>query len=391
MTDTRALPTDGTPLCPAHALARWRDEAAATPLRYPDGHEGLIATRYEAVRRILEDPRFSQVPARLPGSGSVHGAEHAADDPGFEMPDYSATNLLALDGDEHLRARRAITARFSVRAALGGADAVSRIVRDAVERLREAGSPADLTAHFAEPISAANHCRVLGIPTPLQAEFSRLFVAGSSTGQKIGFVRALIDAKADDRGEDVVSDLLASRLPRNDVEGLLLVLMTSGRDSIAYMIATTTVALLERPDQLGRLRAQPELLVGAVEEFMRFGAMFVTLFPRTAIEDVEVEGVQIAAGRTVSVSPVAANRDPARFDDPDDFVVARDASGHLGFGHGIHGCVGQQVARVVIREAIGQLIEAFPGLRLVSAEQQRPMPFAHDVATYQAGEVVVAW
>ncbi len=190
----------------------------------------------------------------------------------------------------------------------------------------------------------------------------------------------------------MISDLLGSELSMNDVEGLLMVLMTSGRDSIAYMIATTTVALLTHPDQLDLLRARPDLLRPAVEEFMRYGAMFVTLFPRTATEDVELDdGGRIPRGQTVSVSPVAANHDPRRFERPDEFDVTRDAAGHLGFGHGLHGCVGQQVARAVIHEAIGQLITELPGLRLVSAEQLEPMPFAHDVATYQAGAVIVAW
>jgi len=123
---------------------------------------------------------------------------------------------------------------------------------------------------------------------------------------------------------------------------------------------------------------------------MRVGAMFITVFARTALEDVEIDGVAIPAGTSVAVSPVAANRDPAHWgDDADGFDVERDAFGHLGFGYGIHGCIGQQVARVEIREAITALLEEFPGLRLVSAEQLEPQPFAHPVAVYEAGEVLV--
>jgi cytochrome P450 len=128
-----------------------------------------------------------------------------------------------------------------------------------------------------------------------------------------------------------------------------------------------------------------------MEEFMRVGAMFVTLFPRTATQDLEIDGTTFRAGETVSVSPVGANRDERAFERPDEFDITRDAFGHLGFGHGLHGCVGQQVARIEITEALGQLIAEFPTLRLEYAEQLGPMPFAHPVATYEAGSVVVGW
>ena len=123
---------------------------------------------------------------------------------------------------------------------------------------------------------------------------------------------------------------------------------------------------------------------------MRAGAMFVTLFARTALEDVEIDGRLIPAGTSVAVSPVAANRDPAHWgDDAERFDVTRDAFGHLGFGYGIHGCIGQQVARVEIREAITALLQEFPDIALVEAEQLEPQPFAHPVAVYEAGSVLV--
>ncbi|HEY5320235.1 MAG TPA: cytochrome P450, partial [Galbitalea sp.] len=174
------------------------------------------------------------------------------------------------------------------------------------------------------------------------------------------------------------------------IEGLLRLLMGAGRDSVAYLIATASVALLTNPKQLALLREDPERIRPAVEEFMRVGAMFVTVFARTALEDVEIDGVAIPAGTSVAVSPVAANRDPAHWGPTaEEFDVTRDAFGHFGFGSGIHGCIGQQVARVEIREAITALLEAFPHLQLISAEQLEPQPFAHPVAVYEAGEVLV--
>jgi cytochrome P450 len=218
-----------------------------------------------------------------------------------------------------------------------------------------------------------------------------MFVGDSTTQEKMDFVREVIAARRASLGDDVLSDLIRSDLTDHEVAGVTLVLFTSGRDSVAYMIATSTVALLSHPAQLEALRNDPEMMPAAIEEFMRFGAMFVTLFPRTATEDITVGDVHFAAGESVSVSPVAANRDERRFHDPAEFDITRDAFGHLGFGHGIHGCVGQQVARLEIRQAISQLLGGLPDLYLVEAEQAHPLPFANPVATYEAGSVIVGW
>ncbi|MDQ0645326.1 cytochrome P450 [Microbacterium murale] len=386
--EIRTLPTDGTPLHPSPTLAQWRDEGAATPLRYADGHDGLIVTRHDLARDVLADPRFSQLPQRFPHrSGEAHADE--IDDRAVEA--LAAAGLLGLDAPQHGRIRRAVTSRFSVRAARAKQEKVGEIVRAQLDALQKSGAPADLTEHFSIPIATLVHCDVLGVPEHLVEGFWDHFVSSSTTQQKFDYLREVIAARKADPGEDVVSDLLRSELSATEVEGALFVLMSSGRDSVAYIISTSMVALLTNPDQLDALREEPLLISTAIEEFMRVGAMFITLFPRTATEEIEIDGVAFHKGQTVSVSPVAANRDERHFAEPESFDIRRDAFGHLGFGHGPHGCVGQQLARIEIREAVTQLIEALPELRLVHAEQMTPMPFAHDVATYEAGSVIVAW
>jgi cytochrome P450 len=387
----RTIPTDGTPLTPSPTLAAWRDEAAATPLHYADGHQGWIVTRHELARLILEDTRFSQRPQRMPGELGEGwcDAGHEVDDEALAAMEVA--NLLSLDSPQHARVRRSILGRLSVRAVRGYEDDVAAIVAGELAHLKAQGSPADLTKHFAQPISAAVHCRVLGIPASHAAQFTTLFVGSSTTQQKVLFVREVLATKREILGDDVLSDLIRSELTDPEVAGVTLVLFTSGRDSVAYMIATATVALLSHSEQLAALREDPTLIAGAIEEFMRYGAMFITLFPRTATEDIEFGDVHISKGDSVSVSPVASNRDERRFEDPEKFDITRDAYGHLGFGHGIHGCVGQQLARLEIRQAITQMLAGLPGLYLVEAEQNHPMPFAHPVATYEAGSVVVGW
>lgn len=392
------LPTDGTPLSPSPRLSAWRDHADAVPLKYQDGHEGLVVTGYEAAREILADPRFRQLPHRIPAADSPpsHPApmspEGQHDPPDQDaQSSMEAANLLALDGAEHARMRRAITARYSVKQARLRTPWVSQMVDDQFDRMVAQGSPVDLNEHYAEPISVLTHCHVLGVPDAYVPEYGELFVHGSSAQEKFDYIRRVIDARANDPGEDVISDLLAGDLARIEVEGLVFQIMSAGRDSVAYLIVTATVALLTNPKQMERIRLEPTLLSGALEEFLRIGAMFLTLFPRTAVEDVQVGGISVKAGQTVSVSPVAANRDPRRFEDPEQLDVGRNAFGHLGFGHGPHGCVGQQLARVEIREAVLKLITALQNLRLVDAGQLRPLPFANPIATYAAGAAFVEW
>ena len=393
------LPGDGTPLSPSPTIAEWREAGPAVPLEYDDGHVGLLVTRYDVARAVLSDPRFSQLPHRMPRGPSTHDLDDGAsatppaplDDAARRSVD--AANLLALDGDVHQRMRRGVTGRFSLKQVRGREAEVSQQVAAQLEHLRALGGPIDLLAEYAKPIAAGTHCSVIGVHEDLVPEFVTHFVApsASSTQLRFDFIRRVVDRRAADPGEDVITDLLASDFSRVETEGLVFQLMSAGHDSVAYLIATATVALLTNPVQLDRLREDPERIAPAIEEFMRTGAMFLTLFPRTATEDVDLDGLVVPAGTTVSVSPVGANRDPRRYDDPETFDVDRDAFGHLGFGFGPHGCIGQQLARLEIRQAITQLLAGLPDLRLVEAEQQHPLPFANPVATYEAGAVIVTW
>lgn len=391
MHQVRKIPNDGTPLHPSPIFEVWREEGAATPLEYSDGHEGLIINRYEQARLVLEDKRFSQSPSRMP-SHHVDTQIKTIVEEGFQSySDLDAGNILALDGEQHSKIRRTVLKRFSVKSARAYEEKIKEIVSEQLVHLLSLKTPVDLTDNYSEAISTATHVYILGIPEPFHQEYSRLFVGPSVTEEKIHFMREVLAAKKNFLSEDILSDLLQSELTLSEIEGISLSLMVSGRDSVAYMISTTMTALLTNPDQLEQLRSNPEIINNAIEEFMRVGSMFLTLFPRTATEDVEIGGVKISKDQSVSVSPVSANHDERQFANPEKFDVTRDAFGHLGFGHGIHGCIGQQVARVEIREAILQLIQKVPTLQLVNAQQLEPIAFAHPVATYSAGEVLVTW
>lgn len=398
------LPGDGTPTRPSPAFAEWRNSAPATPLRYQDGHQGLIVTDYDLARNVLTDPRFSMRPERMPegpetssaGGKEITNAALPAELPGPLDDDAQLSeqsNLLILDGEDHLRLRRLITPHFTVKEVRSHRAWISEMVSKELAKIREhADKQAEIWNDYAKPIAARTHCHVLGVPDGMYDDFVLLFAGPSTAQQKYDFIRELVRFRRENSGEGVVSHLLAADgVGDHEIEGLMRLLLGAGRDSVAYLITTTLVALLTNPGELKKLIERPELVDTAVEEFMRYGAMFVTLFPRTAVEDVEFDGFKIAAGTSVSVSSVAANRDSKRFPNPDKFDVERDSFGHIGFSHGIHGCIGQQLARIEIAEGIGQLIAGLPNLKLVQAEQLQPMPFAHPVAVYEAGEALVEW
>ena len=383
------LPSDGTPLNPSPTLDHWRESSAITSLTYSDGHDGWIALRQEISQEILLDTRFSQLPHRFPGLAPVLAPEGFIDD-ADELAIRSA-DLLALDGDQHRKCRRTVTSKFSFKAVNSYTEIVSALVSKQLAHLRSQPQPVDLTEHYSEPISIANHAFVLGIPDSMVSEFERTFVSTASREDRITFVRDIYKYRKGNPGEDLISHLIASELTRAEVEGLIYVFFTSGRDSVAYMISTSMVALLQHPDQLAYLQKNLPPSQEAIEELMRYCAMFVTLFPRTALEEMEIAGQKIEIGQSVSVSPVAVNRDSRIWDDPDTLKLDREIKAHLSFGHGIHGCVGQQLARLVIQESLSQLLGAVNSIELVSAEQLEPMEFAHPVATYKVGKVFLTW
>ena len=383
------LPSDGTPLQPSPTLDLWRESSAITPLSYPDGHEGWIALRQEISQQILMDARFSQQPHRFPGLAPHQTPEDFIDEQ--DRLAITTADLLALDGDQHRKCRRTVTSKFSFKAVNSYAAAVSALVSRQLTHLLKQSQPVNITEHYSEPISIANHAFVLGVPDSMVKEFERTFVGSVSREERITFLRAVYQAKVENPGDDVISHLIQSELTQAEIEGLIYVFFTSGRDSVAYMISTSMVALLQNPDQLARLRKNLPVSPEAVEELMRYCAMFVTLFPRTALEDLEVAGQRITAGQSISVSPVAVNRDPRIWDEPNALKLDRESRAHLSFGHGIHGCLGQQLARLVIQESLTQLLRAMSHIELVSAEQLSPMEFAHPVATYKVGDVFINW
>ncbi|WP_344480980.1 cytochrome P450 [Glycomyces endophyticus] len=380
---------------PPSALLELQDQPVRRIRYYPDGVEGWLVTGHAEGRRVLADPRFVtgerfvHSPTELP---HVFVSISEQVPPGF---------FLFYDPPEHTRLRRKVTGVFTVKRMRELEPRIADIVDARVEALREAGPGADLVREFALPVPALVICEMLGVPYEDRDAFQRnsadmLDLARSvedrnkSMAELFGYLMQLVPAKRAEPGEDMLSALAADD-EVHDVEaaGMGLILLVAGHETTANMLALGTMALLEHPDQLARLTGAPVLWPAAVEELLRYLTVAHNGVMRIVKEDAEIDGRRFRAGEHVTVALQAANRDPGKYERPGDLDVERDAQGHMAFGHGLHQCVGQQLARVEMRIGFAKLFAAFPGLRLAVPSEQIPM--RSDMAVYGVHTLPVEW
>lgn len=383
--------TPGRPFDPPAELTRISAEAPLTPLLFPDGHDGWLATGYTTVRRVLADPRFS----------SRSELQHSPL-PGYEgvtAPPAQPGDFLKMDPPEHTRYRKLLAGKFTARRMTQLTARIEQVATEHLDAMQRHGGPIDLVPAFAQPIPAMVICELLGVPYAdrqrFQADATRLLGVNTTPEGKYeafkalsGYVRELITAKRAAPTDDVLSELTASDLTDDELAAMGGLLLAAGLDTTANMIALGTFALLRHPDQWAALRTDPELVDPAVEELMRFLAVVPTL-ARVALEDVELDGHLVKAGSTVVLATAAANRDVAKFADPDTLDLRRDPVGHVGFGHGPHLCLGHQLARVEMRVAFRALAARFPGLRLAIPADDVPLREGADI--YGVTRLPVTW
>ncbi|MFF5127296.1 cytochrome P450 [Streptomyces syringium] len=382
---------EGCPFDPPAELAELRERQPLTRLRYPDGHLGWLATGHSAVRAIAADTRFSSryelMHYPFPGTEDL------------EVPPATVGDLTGMDQPEHTRYRRLLAGKFTVRRMRALTARVEQITAEHLDAMERQGPTVDLVRAFAHPVPALVICELLGVPEARRAVFMERAAAISSPESSLDeqiaalaglgeFFRDLISDKRAHPTDDVLSDLTTSDLTDEELAGIAGFLLAAGLDTTANMIGLGTFALLTHPDQAAALRADPGLADQAVEELLRY----LTITPtgvRAALEDVEVDGQLIRIGESVTISIQAANRDPARFDDPDTLDIHRKATGHLAFGHGIHQCLGQQLARVEMRVALPALLTRFPTLRLAVPPEE--VPLRTDMNIYGVHRLPVTW
>ena len=206
----------------------------------------------------------------------------------------------------------------------------------------------------------------------------------------------LSERKEREPGDDLISRLMTEyvatgQLNRATVAMNGAILLQAGHETTANMIALGTVALLEHPDQLARLREtdDPAVIANVVEELMRYLTIVHSQIERVALEDLTISGQLIRAGEYVLMNLPAGNWDAAFVDDPDSLDIDRNTRGHLGFGFGVHQCIGQNLARVELQVALSTLVRRLPGLRLAVPPEE--LDFAYEKEIYGMHELPVTW
>ncbi|MFI6793467.1 cytochrome P450 [Nonomuraea sp. NPDC050383] len=393
VTTLPAARQSGCPFDPPKELIEAREQSPISRYPFPDGHQGWLVTGYDLGRSVLADPRFSSRRELMSHHPTI-------DYGGIEVPPAPPGEFLLMDEPQHSRYRKPLVGKFTVRRMRLLTERVEQITADHLDAMEKAGPTADLVTAFAKPIPAIVICELLGVPYEDRGSFQdnidkflggevgdeELMAAYTATQQ---YLAELVVAKRAHPTDDVLSDLLDSDLTDEELQGMALILLSAGFDTTANMLALGTFALLQNPEQLAALRADPALTDPAVEELLRYLTVAKT-FLRTALEDVELGGHTVKAGTTVILSYNTANRDPERFADPHVLDLRRRDGGHLAFGHGIHQCLGQQLARVELRVALPALVNRFPTLRLaVPAEEVALRPETADI--YGVKSLPVTW
>ncbi|MGA8115406.1 MAG: cytochrome P450 [Actinocatenispora sp.] len=371
-------------LDPAPTWTRLREDCPVTQVRTLSGDVVWLVTRYQDVRTVLADARFSRAGTVAAGAPQVAVARPL---PG---------TLPTTDPPEHTRLRRLVSGAFSHRRVETMRPWIRELAGNLADDIAAAGThelPVDLRVTFALPLPIRVICHLLGVPYGDRDRFrvwTELAYSMQSDeadrvrdamAQLTAYLRELVEAKRaelagraalDILDELILADVDGDRLDTDELAAFGMNLLVAGHETSANQITSFVATLLREPALWDRLAAEPALLPGAVEELLRHTRLSEMGQLRVAAEDVVLGGQLIRAGEGVMAALSSANRDPSVFDRPEQVLLDREPGRHLAFGTGPHFCLGAHLARVELQEALAALLARFPGLRLaVPAEQLR--------------------
>jgi len=367
-------------------FAEARARCPAQRVRLADGHPAWVVLGYDAARQALNDPRISKdMLAALAEAGDVVAE-------GLPGPEFSR-HMLNVDPPDHTRLRRLVSRAFVPGRIAALEPAIRAIASSLLDELDAAGPGAvvDLVEGYAYPLPFGVIGELLGIPAAdrprLHAWFQVLLTgwagdppteAVQASDGIVTYLRELVDAKRRSPADDLVSVLVAAKdgaLTTQELLSSLFQLVVAGHDTTASLIGNGVVALLDHPSRLQALLADPGRVPAAIDELIRFTAPVPHATFRVTTEPLTLGGVTIPAHEQVLVCLGAANRDPDRFPAPDVLDIGRGDGPNLGFGHGIHYCLGAPLARLEARVAFETLLSRYPGLRL--ATDRYALAWAH--------------
>jgi cytochrome P450 len=370
-----------------------------------DGESPIwFITRYEdAAAVLLDDKRFVRDPALALDVEEL--AQFSSGMP--ESMAFLEQHMLNKDGDDQRRLRRLVTRAFTPRMVEQLRPRIQEIADELIDRV-EARGEMDVVEEFAFPLPITVIAELLGIPV---ADRDRFRVWSNATvtpafdpedlahfselmDEFVTYLRRLFERRREDPGDDLVSALLQAEdggdtLSEQELFSMVSLLIIAGHETTVSLIGNVVLALLQHPDQRAALAADPATIPRAIEELVRYDGPVERALTRWAAEDVEVGGQLIGRGEAVIVILGSADRDPARFTDPDVLDLARDDVKHVAFGRGSHYCLGAPLARLEAEIALATLLRRLPGLRLAVSEDElswRPVPLFRSLTA-----LPVAW
>ncbi|TDD93963.1 cytochrome P450 [Actinomadura rubrisoli] len=348
-----------------------------------DGVRCWVVSRYEDARAALADPRLSRDP-RMAGPAWKEA------DRGRPLEDGAGlgVHLLTREPPDHTRLRRLVSAAFTARRTEDLRGRVRALADSLIDGFAARGE-CELIAEFAYPLPMAIMCELLGVPASDRHFFrqwtSNAVRPGKGDGRAVDaprpgdYLRALVSAKRAEPGDDLISDLVGAeedgRLSDTELISMIFLLLIAGHENTAGLIGNGILALLGNPRQLSLLRERPGLIESAVEEVLRYDGPMELAAWRFTTEPVTIGDVTIPTGEPVVIALAAAHRDPDRFDAPEQFDITRTDNAHLGFGYGVHHCLGAPLARLEGAVALEALVRRLPDLApAVPADRLRRQP-----------------
>lgn len=356
---------------------------------HPLGRGAVVVGRYADCDRVLRDPVFRVEDAEWMQHDWPQWREH-----------HSAVSLMAemvnRNPPDHERLRRSVSAGFTPRRITALEPAVRHLVDGLLARLEETagrGGPVDFMAGFALPLPVTVIGELLGVPEQdrswlgpqvealtaaieVNLTGAELAAADTATTALWAYLRDLIGQRRADPRDDLVSALVGSvtadadEFAEEELLANLVLLYSAGYETTSNLLANGLVALVEHPDHMARLRAEPQRTAAYVEEMLRYDPP-IQVASRWAGQDTEVGGVPLPAHTQVVLLVGAANRDPERFDDPDSFLPERGSKAALAFGAGMHFCLGAALARLEAQTTFPRLLERFDEIRVAAGARRR--------------------
>ena len=372
---------------PYPGYAWLRAHAPVHRTRLPSGVEAWLVTRYADARQALADQRLSKNPA-LHGEGGSHGKGKVGI-PG-ERSANLMTHLLNIDPPDHTRLRRLVSKAFTPRRVAAFAPRVQQLTDGLVDRFADRGE-ADLIHEFAFPLPIYAICDLLGVPAEDADDFrdwAGMMIrhgggprggVGRAVKKMRGSLAELIHRKRAEEGDDLISGLIRAsdhgeHLSENEVAAMAFILLFAGFETTVNLIGNGTLSLLRHPEQRAHFAGvvasgEQSALAAAVEELLRYDGPVELATWRFAAQDLRLGGQRIARGEPVLVVLASADRDPARFGHPDVLDLARTDNQHLGYGHGVHYCLGAPLARLEGQAALSTLFRRLPDMELAVPDE----------------------